>query len=256
MSRVSPISRSAIVNAAAKDDYLAQAASYSLATLLANDPGSATFYSVSGATYNPLNQTFSVAEGVYNFEYTVRMANGTYSTATVHIDHEINWAELLVNHSFENPVVTGPYQGFTSIPGWTSTGGRLEIVQDGYHGIAGPDGNQWLDTQASPGPVDLRQSVELAAGQTATLSVIIAAQKFLHYQTDPNETLHLVFNGVEIATIKQADLGGYNTFHTLKYEVVGENGPDTLRIYSDGAANWVGFALDAVSLQTSWIVYG
>src|SRR4051794_35372505 len=91
-----PTSQSALVNHAAKDvtvqlgDNHAGGFTFTEQQLLANDPGSAAFDAAhlgrlpDGVTYDVNTHVFTVAgSGVdlNGFDYTIRLANGTFSTA-------------------------------------------------------------------------------------------------------------------------------------------------------------------------------
>ncbi len=247
-------SKSYLLNNAAKDDWLHTNLDniYDLFAITGNDPGSAKFigFNTVGVTLNP-DGTFNVDPNAHlsSFEYTVQMANGTFSKATVHLDHL--GAELLQNFSFESGQTTsgGAWQSFGALPDWTTQAGSapLEVVSAGYFGING-DGH-WLDTQASNGPIDIGQTLDLATGATAQLSFSVAAEDIGGLLTSAAEHLLFIWDGVVVADVQQADLGDYNNFHQFALDVVGHDGVDTLEIASTGADTNVGMALDYVSLH-------
>jgi hypothetical protein len=246
-------SKSASVNQAAKDDYLTSSVTHlgdvvNFSAFLANDPGSAVVKSVA-APFNLLTQTVTIDAAVLAagyFDYTVQMANGTYSTARVHL-----LTELLSNGGFDSPAAAGQWQGFPAIPGWTNLNGQsLEIVNSPYGPIN--SGSPWLDTQASPGGIDISQTVDAATGKHDTLALSLAIQDFGGNVTNASEHLLVLWNGVQVANITTATFDGlgygHNEFHTFTFDVVGVAGLDTLEVKSVGASNNVGFALDTVSL--------
>lgn len=211
-------------------------------------------YQISQSLADQLANTGSDQTLSDTFTYAIRMGNNgalSWAEATVnltgrHVDHE-----LLSNWSFEQDQTTtgGAYQSYSTLPGWTTQPGSagLEVVSAGYLGIQG-DGH-WLDTQGSPGGIDISQTVDVITGHHATLSFSVAGE-YLNdtLKTDPNEHLQFVWNGNVVADVKQADLGDYGTFHNFSLQVAGQAGADTLEIHSVGANGLVGLALDKVSL--------
>ena len=203
LNKQAPDSQSALMNNAAKDDCLGQPASasagsevYKIGSLLANDPGSAVFYGVKGdgVSYDANNNSITVQAGVDEFQYAVRMANGTYSWATAHIG--LGSTELVTNGSFEqtNPALItnsaySEWTGYSALPGWANMNGtQLEVVNSGYSGINSVAGTHWLDTQDSPAPIDIAQVLKLAQGQTAQMKFVVAAE-------------HVVLPGVDLVPV-------------------------------------------------------
>jgi hypothetical protein len=264
-----PTSKSAMVNSAAKDDYLQWDGDnkYALSLILANDPGSAVFKSFStGDVVLDGNGNFVIGAATLAtgyFDYTVRMANGTYSTARVYIQHHFDDVELVSNWSFEDPTVSPPFGQFSSINGWVTQAGsaQLEVVNSPYSNgaISSVYGDQWLDTQGTPGGIDIGQLVDVATGNHAELDITLAIEDLLDgdptHHTDPNEVLEILWNGSVVGSIHYADFAlagvGANTMHTFAVMVVGQAGADSLEIRSVGApgGQLVGYALDAVSLH-------
>lgn len=156
--------------------------------------------------------------------------------------------ELFSNGSFEQGQATN-LSGYTSqtfVPGWTtnSDSADLEVCAAGYRGVNGGDGH-WLDTQGSPGGIDIGQGVELGTGQNATLSFSVAAGNL----TSPSEDLQFLFNNNIVADVSLADFANsLNTFKEFSVGVTGQDGLDNLRIRSVGANSNYGFSLDQVSL--------
>jgi hypothetical protein len=252
-------SQSAQVNNAAKDDCLPNGISgqYSVKDLLANDPGSAMFvgFSGDGVTLNA-DHTFTINAGISQFDYTVRIANGTYSTATVHVAQPTG-PELVKNWSFEDGQTTigGAYATFDNLPNWTTNAGsaKLEVVSAGYNDILG-DGH-WLDTQGSPGPIDISQVLAMTPGEHAQMSFCVAAEKIVSagLMTSPDEKLDFMFGGQIVKELTLHDFPdangvNYNHFQTFTTNVTG-GADDTLRIVSHGASANVGFAIDSVSVK-------
>lgn len=269
-------SKSFTTNNAAKDDWLHidQDNSYLLSTILGNDPGSAVFQSftqVNGLDIATLNVdgTFSLDTALIeslhltSFEYVVRMANGTYSTAVVHFDH-LSGTELLSNWDFEADNFAGDFTQVGSPQDWQNLGGAspVELSQHPYGLGTDPgfgDGEtKWLDTAGSPGNIHIGQTTDVATGAKALLSVSMAAESITYlgnlYQTDPGAHVQFVFNGDVVMDVSLADFTNgvidYNHFHDFSVDVTGKDGADTLEIIATGQdASYAGFAIDHVSLQ-------
>lgn len=255
-----PTSRSALVNGAAKDDavVLTEDHTFTLAQLLANDPRCAKFVSFTGdgISYDPETHIFTASDDATGFDYVIRMANGTYSHAHVDLEQpEVEEAQAGGSLFLENFGSYTTTDGFAvvdlSTGGWTSTGGATEVVKDGYQGIVGNDGGYWLDTQATPGGVDITHAVTDANGGKAQLTISVAAQQFGSFET--TGTLDVVWNGVLVDTITVAELGDFNTFHEFSWVVDSVAGANAVEIHDTGPAVVVGFALDAVQVN-DWIV--
>jgi len=257
---------------AAKDDVLSNGfGTYDASVLLANDAGSAKIIGTgftNGVTWNAVTNTFTVPAGIteFNYEIATGNGNGTHSIATVKVAAPTG-PELVQNWSFEDP--RGPESGLTggtyttgsALPGWTTDTGSapLEVVSKGYNNING-DGH-WLDTQASPGSVDISQVISgLSAGQHAQMTFSVAAEEITSYggdlKTDPNEKLDFVFGGNVVKEVSLADFAktdgttDFNHFLTFNANVVGGTN-NTLQIFSHGASpsGNVGFAIDSVSIK-------
>jgi VCBS repeat-containing protein len=160
--------------------------------------------------------------------------------------------DLLTNGSFEEGQTTsgGAWQGFSSLPGWTNVNGQsLEVVSAPYAGTADSDGH-WLDTQASPGGIDIKQSVDVSTGAHAQLSVTLSTEQVSGLFTNPAEHLVFNFNGIQALDISASDIVlADGNMHTFTADIVGLAGLDTLEIQSVGATDNVGFALDHVMVQ-------
>lgn len=258
-----PLSNSAQNNAAAKDDTvtLSSTGGFALDQILDNDPGSAIYQDlplvVTGGTgsveYDEDSQTFQVYGDVTSFEYVIRLANGTYSKATVTLNDQVgpSAADLLFEETFS---------GYTSTLGWETinlatnlwTGQTtVEIIHDGYEGLYGPDPDAyWLDTQASPGGIDISHEVMDANAGQALISFTAAYQQFDAWTV--TGALEFLWNGVVVKSISTADFTAANQF--LDFSVVVDSLiNNTLEIRHTGVPSNVGFALDSVTVN-DWII--
>lgn len=252
----------ALMNNAAKDDLICTLTSeFSVQDLMANDPGSAVFVGFGdgddaipdGVAFDPLTEMLTVdwaVVGAGGFDYTVRMANGTYSTAHVAGAAPIEGADLFVD-SFEGYTdTTAGDEGWGIIAnlaenGWTSTGAAAEIVESGYQGIVSLDGTNWLDTQATAGPIDITRTVSDPNGGSAQITLLVATEQFGSYLT--GGTLDVYWNGDVVLQI-QPDTDPANEFQTYQVTVDSYVGDNTLRIVDTAAATNVGFAVDLVGV--------
>jgi VCBS repeat-containing protein len=184
---------------------------------------------------------------------SVFSTDGTKHDITVTINGQDSWLgpNLVVNGNFTADHPTAPYQSFTAVADWTTVqpSASLEVVVDGYQGISDGKG-AWLDTQGSPGGVDLQQTVNVTAGANAVISFDLAAQKFDSWLTDPNEHVIVSWNGLQVGDYTQAALTDYNLFHGESINVVGDaSGHDVLEFHSVGADTFVGMALTNIAVN-------
>ena len=258
-----PTSNSAMHNGAAKDDTitLPDDGIIALDQILANDPGSAIYQDLElvvtgtgSVVYDPDSETFQVEGDVSSFVYTIRLANGTYSTATVTLEDDEGpgtLADVLFEDTFSGYTLTG-FSADLSTNSWTGTT-SAEIVADGYEGIVGPDADgYWLDTQASPGGIDISHVVQDANAGNALISFTAAYQQFDAWVVTGE--LEFLWNGVVVKSISTADFAAANQF--LDFSVVVNSdvdGENILQIRDTGDPSNVGFALDSVTVN-DWII--
>jgi len=177
-------------------------------------------------------------------------------------------SELLTNPSFEQdqPVNPGHFTSQSSLPGWDTHPGSaaLEVVSSPYGGAPGVppldsiDGNHWLDSQGSPGPIDISQTFTLDSAAKIHFEVIVALENIGGLKTDPNEHLYFYLDGQLIKDISASAVAfitpgpdgvkgpDYNHFHTFDFSHTTSAGEHTLEIQSHGAVGNVGMAIDAV----------
>jgi hypothetical protein len=256
-------------NGAAKDDWIdiGSGQTYSINSLLGNDPGSARlvgFLQSDGLTprgditIDQAHQTFTFSNplsGPTDVTYYEQIGNtGTLAKATAHFAYA-----LTDQTTFQLDGVPADgwktFDANNGVPGWTNLNGQpLEVVGSSYQGVGSSDGTPWLDTQCSPGGIDIVHSLNAAAGSPGKLSITISAEQFTRdgqaYQTDPNEHVLVYFNGKQVMDITQASLGDFNHFHTLSVDVASAS-TDTIEIKSVGADGYAGMALDTVTF-TGW----
>ncbi|MDN3128795.1 BspA family leucine-rich repeat surface protein [Enterococcus faecalis] len=102
-------------------------------------------------------------------------AKGTFSKEAKEVVYYYKAAPLsLVNGSFEDPVISSPnlsplgyyWQGYTSIPGWKTTGSHIELQKAGPNfKIPAVDGNQWAEINYDRNAA-LYQDIKTTPGDT------------------------------------------------------------------------------------------
>lgn len=195
----------------------------------------------------------------------------------------ITGPELVANWSFENgqPLLAlpGTFTTQASVPGWTTVAGSapLEVVKGAFPspgGLIGPNGTHWLDTQASPGGIDIKQTINDGGNEWLQIDVTVSLEKIGALMTHPDAFLQIVFDGKVIDAIDMQDFTKarsndvqWNKFMTFSYDVAG-SGPDqifhgprgdtvipvnhnhVIEIHDVTApVSNVGFALDSVSIH-------
>jgi hypothetical protein len=218
----SPTSQSALKSGAAKDDALGADGhfTFSIADLLANDPGGAAkadvatqFFFGSGADQQHQAEylqahgivdlgggNYQLGSNAIDFQYSVQMGNkGTWSTADVDVTAPAPvptlklGAELLQNWNFEqdNANNDNGFVDLTNIAGWNSepdTANPMQVQHAKFTPFTGfaAGEQQWLDTSGSPGNIHISQDIEITTGAKAQLSVSVAAEniKYFNGSTD------------------------------------------------------------------------
>jgi hypothetical protein len=143
--------------------------------------------------------------------------------------------------------------------GWTGTGGHSELGHAGYSGTTTTSGDWWLDTQNSPGPIDISHVFVDATGDKAQLSfdVMKEAVTFAgsNYATDPNAELLMKVDGNVVADIHASDFANSNTWQHFDFVInTGAAGSQHTVELVDATANsgYAGFAVDSIQVH-DWI---
>lgn len=101
-------------------------------------------------------------------------------------------AQVVTNGGFEGPIISNSCCSTVppdSLPGWTVTGGNVNVVNGTFNntGTPGPnlayEGNQYLDLVGQGGTGGISQALTLTAGQTYNLSFAYSNNGFA-----PNES--------------------------------------------------------------------
>jgi hypothetical protein len=295
----SPTSQSATTSGAAKDDAVGLKGDYTftIVDLLANDPGGAAkvdvtkqflfgttkadwddqgaYLAAHGITAND-DGSFTINGGATDFQYMVQIGNkGTWSTADVDVTAPTpHLGANLFTENFDG------YDGdmYFDPPGnfvfgvtdlndqndWTGTAAHTELGANGYGGIASTSGNAWLDTQNSPGPIDISHTftdtTAAVNGKTSVLSFDIATQDLwyqgVHYATSSNATFDVKIDNAVVAHFNAADFDFANQMQHVEVDIAGyadAGNTHTLELVDTSGESYTGFAIDSIQIN-DWIL--
>ena len=153
--------------------------------------------------------------------------------------------ELIVNGSFENPVLPDAWEYYFdegAWPGWVRTRGTGTELQQ----ISGAfDGAQYAELDADSSSC-IAQTVATRAGQQLTLSLAFSARTGV-----ADNAIEVIWNGDVIAVLNDSGVGRNNTawqVHTFAVEAVG---PESVVEFCDASRNepTLGGFIDAISLR-------
>jgi len=291
----SPTSKSALLSGAAKDDVLGADGNFtfSIADLLANDPGGAAKVDITKQFFfgdtaaDQANQsayltahgiidnhdgTYTIGAGALDFNYFVQIGNkGTWSQAAVDVTAPVPHAGAeLFTENFDNlsgtqivDLASNTVVAMTTDlaqNGWTGTGGHSEVSASGYQNIDSTTGGFWFDTQNSPGSIDVSHAFNDPTGGKAQLSFDIGVQSTdyngQHYETDPNGSFSFKVDGNVVATYSTQDIinmGGQNDLVHVDLLVDLAAGAHTLELVDNSVAGYAGFAVDSIQVH-DWVV--
>jgi hypothetical protein len=154
--------------------------------------------------------------------------------------------DFIVNGSFEQTsaqIGHGSWAGFRQIAGWElAAGPQIELVASGHRGIQAADGRLWMDMDASPGNIAIRQQViGLEEGASYTLSFAISGTHGWQ-----GNGVELWWNGARVDGWQASGTGWAQ--HSVTLVSAPGGAPDVLEFRGTGPADNVGVALDAVRL--------
>ena len=290
----SPTTQSATTSGAAKDDAVGlNGDTFSIADLLANDPGGAAKISVDtqfrfgttqedwddqeayladhGITVND-DGTFTINGGATDFQYMVQIGNkGTWSTADVDVTAPSpHLGANLFTEDFDGYPETQKFfdpadsdnfvfgtTDLNTASGWTNAK-YVELGADGYGGIASTSGDAWLDTQNSPGPINMSHeftdTTAAVEGVTSVLSFDI-----INYATSSDATFEFRIDGVAVESFKATDFADPNQMlhfdvNIASYADTGDN-THTLELVDTtvGGDIYTGFSIDSIQIN-DWIL--
>jgi hypothetical protein len=243
-----------------------------------------------GITYN--DGIYTITSDAIDFKYMIQTGNkGTWSTANVDVtapkpvDTHHNGDDLLFSEDFDTYAdadnlsheswdtvnltrgpATGPSVGHSWAikdgDGWDGVTG--EVV---HSDIAGMSGDFWLDTQNSPGGIDISNWFVDPTGGEFHLSFDLGIHDFGEgpkAETDHNAMLNVLVDGKLVDTIDYSEVlekaGGVEKMGHFDYVVDGGGDANVGHTISfvdvtplvDGG-NYVGFALDTIQVH-DWLI--
>jgi hypothetical protein len=298
----SPTSKSALKSGAAKDDAVGQDGdfTFTIQDLLANDPGGAAKVSVDkqfffgdtaadqadqggymashGIVMNA-DGTFTITDAAIDFNYFVQIGNkGTWSTAHVDVtapeptpEPEPHAGDVLFTENFEGYTIEDDHGGWGVVNlgygGWANpqgSGAPGEIVQGSAfpESIQPTSGDHWLDTQNSPGGIDITNWFNDPTGGAFRVSFDLGVHDFGEgplQETNHDAVFQLKVDGVVVETFSYEQLSKPEQMQ--HFDVVVDSGGDGVAqahtfsfvdaTQSEG--NYVGFALDTIQVH-DWII--
>ncbi len=221
-------------------------------------------YSVDPALVDALGASVTKTE---TFDVTVSDGKGGTSVQTITINFTGSndvprvglcaGPNLIVNGSFETPEVPGEggWVPANPLPGWTNVSalGTVPEPHEEPYRSATPYGDQWLDSQATTGGIDVSQAVAGAVADTHyVLSVSLSRGGAEDTPGVDDSILKVWWGGALIATITENDLPADNSFRIFSFSVVGgaNAASNTLRFQDVGISDTQGLAIDNVTLYT------
>ena len=109
---------------------------------------------------------------------------------------------LVVNGSFEDPVVTSPIRWdiFPSIPGWTLSYGSGIEIQRQYNGWSAAHGSQWVELDAR-GSIGIYQNIPTTSGAVYQLSFAFSPRPENRPDNEAYDGVRVLWGGNHVATI-------------------------------------------------------
>ena len=159
--------------------------------------------------------------------------------------------------------------------GWFNTGhtdnfGFTEVNEVAFSGklggIVATSGNQWLDTQNTPGGIDIKHdftnSTAAVGDKTSVLSFDIAKMQVAWdgnpYATDPNASFAFKIDGQEVKSFTASDFANFNEMKHFDIDISGyakAGNTHTLELVDSTATNgYFGFAVDSIQIQDHWVI--
>lgn len=220
---------------------------------------------------------------VPNLDLTKFPVLGVRATSTSTAEGSIKWADdhsvphagnFLFVENFDGYIQFGTFDptgqfgtvNLGAANGWTGDGGHSELGLDNYGGIhvtSGGAAGFWLDTQNSPGGIDISHTFVDPTGGQAQLSFDIGVQSLdylgTHYQTDPQAKIEFRIDGTSVKTLTYAQVlaAAGNVDQLAHIEAVfntgAPNSVHTLEIVDlTPTAGFTGFSVDSIHIN-DWV---
>ncbi|RKZ83129.1 MAG: hypothetical protein DRQ39_09890 [Gammaproteobacteria bacterium] len=175
------------------------------------------------------------------------------ATALFALSTQVNAANLVLNGSFEEPVVT-TQKGWdvytTGEPnlGWSTIGAGVEIRRNNVVGSAYL-GDQFAELD-SHGGTDTNSSIEQALATVMDQSYLLSfAYSPRINQPESTNGISVFWNGVEIDSVTNSGIGNSDHDWTVFEYIVTGIGNDILKFTAIGTDDSLGGSLDAVSVS-------
>ena len=152
-------------------------------------------------------------------------------------------SNLVTNGGFEEPVVSGDWALFASIPGWTEMSASQLELQRSVSTWLPYEGNQYMEMDAM-GSTTIYQDIATVPGMTYKLSFAFSPRPGV----DDN-VLQISWNGIVKDTLSESSSDSANTAWTVHmYDLTATQTPTRLEFKNLDASDRLGTFLDAVIL--------
>jgi hypothetical protein len=268
---------------------------FKISDLLANDPGGAAKVDVTKQFFfgdtaaDQANQaqylldhgihdngdgTYTLTNDATDFHYFVQIGNkGTWSQAAVDVTAPVDThhaGALLFNENFDSYSLTDDHGSWgvanLGTGGWANpvagggwTGATDELLKSP---VLATTGTQSLDTQNSPGRIDIFNHFDDPTGGKAQLSFDIAKQNWgAASTTDPNAAFQIKIDGTVVKEIHANDLAQLpESNHMYHFDVVFDTGAapgghliELVDVTPGANDHSTGFSVDTIQIH-DWIV--
>jgi len=235
-----------------------------------------------GITYNDTFTEFTIGVDATDITYMVQIGNkGTWSTANVDVtapEVECGVGDNLFTENFDNYTETQKYYDpadsdvfvfgtvdLNAAHQWTNPS-NVELGADGYGGIKSTSGDAWLDTQNSPGQIDISHTftdtTAAVDGKTSVLSFDIGIQDLTYlgnpYETNSDASFEFQIDGKVVASFDWSQFQNTpNVMQHFEVDITGyENAGDTHTLSlvdTSPSADYTGFSVDSIQIN-DWIM--
>jgi hypothetical protein len=235
---------------------------------------------------------YRIEVGATDFNYFVQIGNkGTWSVAHVDVtapepvvEPEPHAGEALFVENFDSYAdtldhgqwgtvnLTAPSEGPAAGHWWAKADGNggwlgvtAELVQgSAFEGsIASTSGKFWLDTQNSPGGIDITNWFEDPSGGDFQINFDIGTHKFgdgKMMETAHDASLNVLVDGQVVKTINYSDFANHDVMQHISFTVDsaapdGAKAAHTISFVdtTTSEGNYVGFALDSIVVN-DWLI--
>jgi hypothetical protein len=225
------------------------------------------------------------SDALDSFSYFVQIGNkGTWSQADVDVTAPPveepcvpHLGDALFTENFDNYQETQKYYDpadsdvfvfgtvdLNAASGWTNPS-NVELVATGYGGIESTSGDAWLDTQNSPGQIDISHTftdtTAAVGGKTSVLSFDIGIQDLTylgnHYATDTDASFQFQIDGKVVADFDWSDFNAANVMQHFEvditeYAAAGDTHTLSL-VDTSPTSDYTGFSVDSIHID-DWVL--